>query len=73
MSDENTQLHYATKLLYQDIINNAKFVEDERRLLYVGVTRAKKRLYLQMPENENPLLNEMLVFDNTKSFQQSVV
>lgn len=73
VSDENTQLHYATKLLYQDIINNAKFVEDERRLLYVGVTRAKKRLYLQIPENENPLLNEMLVFDNTKSFQQSVV
>ena len=73
VNDENTQLRYATELLFQDIINNAKFVEDERRLLYVGVTRAKKRLYLQIPDNENPLLNEMLVFDNTKSFQQSVV
>lgn len=58
---ENSEepLASAAHLLYDAVIGIAVFVEDERRLMYVGVTRAKNRLFVDMAEHHSPLLNEL--------------
>lgn len=56
---EEEPLSSACKLLYQDLIGISRFIEDERRLLYVGVTRAKKFLCIDMTDNYSPLLDEL--------------
>ena len=56
---EEEPLSSAGKLLYQSLIGISRFVEDERRLLYVGVTRAKKFLCIDMTGNYSPLLDEL--------------
>lgn len=45
--------------LYVDIMQFVNFVEEERRLLYVGITRSKKSLFIDIPRNPNPLLFEL--------------
>lgn len=47
------------KELYVDIMQFVNFVEEERRLLYVGVTRSQEVLFLDFPKNPNPLLYEL--------------
>lgn len=56
---EEEPLSSAGKLLYQSLIGISRFIEDERRLLYVGVTRAKKFLCIDMTGNYSPLLDEL--------------
>lgn len=59
LKQEEEPLSSAGKLLYQSLIGLSRFVEDERRLLYVGVTRAKKFLCIDMTNNYSPLLDEL--------------
>lgn len=46
-----------------------KLVEEERRLLYVGVTRSKEKLFVDIPENKSPLLDE-IEYDDYKKYNQ---
>ncbi|ETA73738.1 UvrD-helicase domain-containing protein [Ligilactobacillus equi] len=60
MVEENTQLRTAMRMFYAEIMAHSKFVEDERRLLYVGMTRAKKKLYIDYYVGKaSPLLDEI--------------
>ncbi len=45
--------------LYQEIENYSAFIEEERRLLYVGVTRAQKELNLRIAPDSNPLVFDL--------------
>lgn len=47
--DEN-----AKQMLYHGIMNVSKKVEEERRLLYVGITRAKKRMVIDSFLGDDP-------------------
>jgi len=47
------------KVLYQATKKCSAFIEEERRLLYVGITRAKEDLNIGISDNCNPLLNEL--------------
>lgn len=48
------------KLLYYQVKNVSADVEEERRLLYVAITRAKKEIYIDMPkENPSPLTKDL--------------
>lgn len=50
-----------TKIMFYDVNHVSSFVEDERRLLYVAMTRAKKNAYLAYPtSNASPLATEIL-------------
>ncbi|WP_119326517.1 UvrD-helicase domain-containing protein [Companilactobacillus musae] len=44
---------------YKEVENYSAFVEEERRLLYVGVTRAQQELCLRIAPDSNPLLFEL--------------
>ncbi|APU71020.1 ATP-dependent DNA helicase Rep [Companilactobacillus crustorum] len=44
---------------YKEIENYSEFIEEERRLLYVGVTRAQQELCLRIAPDSNPLLFEL--------------
>ena len=46
-------------LFYKEIENYSAFIEEERRLLYVGVTRAQQELCLRIAPDSNPLLFEL--------------
>lgn len=46
-------------VFYEAVVKYSAFIEEERRLLYVGVTRAKKELDIDISENANPLLGEL--------------
>lgn len=49
------------KSLYHDAHNISAFIEEERRLLYVAMTRAKQNAYLGYPSDHvNPLATEIL-------------
>jgi Superfamily I DNA and RNA helicases len=45
--------------MYKEIENYSAFIEEERRLLYVGVTRAQKELNLRIAPDSNPLVFEL--------------
>lgn len=45
--------------LYSHVIKNSKLVEEERRLIYVGVTRAENTAYVNICKNASPLLFEL--------------
>ncbi|QFR69999.1 3'-5' exonuclease [Companilactobacillus paralimentarius] len=45
--------------MYNEIENYSAFIEEERRLLYVGVTRAQKELNLRIAPDSNPLVFEL--------------
>lgn len=45
--------------LYKEIENYSAFIEEERRLLYVGVTRAQKELNLRIAPDSNPLVFDL--------------
>lgn len=45
--------------LYQEIENFSAIVEEERRLLYVGVTRAQQELNIRIAPDSNPLVFEL--------------
>lgn len=48
-------------LLYYQVMNVSANVEQERRLLYVAITRAKKELYVDLPmANPSPLVAELM-------------
>ena len=44
---------------YKEVENYSAFIEEERRLLYVGVTRAQQELSLRIAPDSNPLLFEL--------------
>lgn len=44
---------------YQEVENYSAFIEEERRLLYVGVTRAQQELCLRIAPDSNPLLFDL--------------
>lgn len=44
--------------LYVLMRNSVNHIEEERRLLYVGMTRAKQRLYINIDNNPSGLLSE---------------
>lgn len=44
---------------YKEIENYSAFIEEERRLLYVGVTRAQQELCLRIAPDSNPLLFDL--------------
>lgn len=52
---------HGIRRLYYDTHTISDFVEEERRLLYVALTRAKKNTYLAYPtEHVSPLANELI-------------
>ncbi|MDG5113622.1 UvrD-helicase domain-containing protein [Companilactobacillus pabuli] len=52
---ETTMFHN----FYQEVKNYSEFIEEERRLLYVGVTRAQEELCMRIAPDSNPLLFEL--------------
>lgn len=46
-------------VFYKEVENYSAFIEEERRLLYVGVTRAQLELSLRIAPDSNPLLFEL--------------
>ena len=46
------------KYKYEDILNNKKLLEEERRLLFVSITRAKDELYITYNTNEDKVKNK---------------
>ena len=46
-------------IFYKEIENYSAFIEEERRLLYVGVTRAQQELCLRIAPDTNPLVFEL--------------
>ncbi|KRL45310.1 UvrD REP helicase [Companilactobacillus mindensis DSM 14500] len=44
---------------YKEVENYSAFIEEERRLLYVGVTRAQQELCLRIAPDSNPLLFDL--------------
>ncbi|KRM17687.1 UvrD REP helicase [Companilactobacillus nantensis DSM 16982] len=46
-------------IFYKEVENYSAFIEEERRLLYVGVTRAQQELCLRIAPDSNPLLFEL--------------
>lgn len=44
---------------YSEVENYSSFIEEERRLLYVGVTRAQQELVLRIAPDSNPLLFDL--------------
>jgi len=45
--------------IYKEIENYSAFIEEERRLLYVGVTRAQQELCIRIAPDTNPLVFEL--------------
>ncbi|TPR21511.1 UvrD-helicase domain-containing protein [Apilactobacillus timberlakei] len=46
-------------ILYNQTMNELKQIEEERRLLYVAITRAKENLFLDLPVDPIPILLEL--------------
>lgn len=46
-------------VFYKEVENYSAFIEEERRLLYVGVTRAQQELVLRIAPDSNPLLFDL--------------
>lgn len=69
--DEN-----AKQMLYHGIMNVSKRVEEERRLLYVGITRAKKRMIIDSFLGDDPsIIFESInarSIDEIKSIQEAI-
>ena len=52
---------HAIDKLYYDVSSISNFVEEERRLLYVAITRAKQDLYIALPTaGASPLMQELI-------------
>ncbi|TPR49234.1 hypothetical protein DY037_05490 [Apilactobacillus micheneri] len=47
------------ELLYRQTLKVINKIEEERRLLYVAITRSKDNLYLDLPKNSIPILLEL--------------
>lgn len=54
--------------LYHDVIHTSQAVEEQRRLIYVGCTRAEQRLYVAYNRNADPLLNELQIPRKSKFY-----
>lgn len=69
--DEN-----AKQMLYHGIMNVSKRVEEERRLLYVGITRAKKRMIIDsFLGDDSSIIFESInarSIDEIKSIQEAI-
>ena len=61
MLDAITQHDELMELMYHQVMSASEFVEEERRLLYVGVTRAKQSLVIDLTNDghNSPLLQEL--------------
>ena len=57
--------------LYKEIENFSAIVEEERRLLYVGVTRAQQELNLRIAPDSNPLVFELELPKKKKTTKKS--
>ena len=61
MLDAITRHDELMELMYHQVMSASEFVEEERRLLYVGVTRAKQSLVIDLTNDghNSPLLQEL--------------
>lgn len=46
-------------LFFYSCINTINLVEEERRLIYVGITKAKSNLSIYISKNSNPILQKL--------------
>lgn len=53
--------------IYRQIIHSSKFIEEQRRLIYVGVTRAEKQIYIAYNRDADPLLDELNIPNSDKA------
>lgn len=55
---------------YYNIVHISAFIEEQRRLIYVGITRAQYHLYLAYDNDADPLLRELNVPKVDKYFYE---
>lgn len=53
---------------YHQTTHSSSFIEEQRRLIYVGITRAQQVLYLAYNRDADPLLNELAVPNKDKYY-----